>query len=121
MGSSRGRVALLFGLVLVGAGGSLRAADVYGKPLRGLTAVPVREAVTEPERFADLDIRVAGPNAGPEGRPELKDGEAVLPIVTDGSYKLPAKLDGATLAAEGFLKRQEGSVVFVATGVEITR
>ncbi len=120
MGSSSAGLALLAGLFLVGAG-SLLAADVYGKPLRGLTAVPAREAVTTPERFAGLDIRVTGPNAGPEGRPELKDGDAVLPILTDGSYRLPEKLDGATLTAEGSLKREKGTVVFVATGVEVTR
>jgi hypothetical protein len=111
---------LLVGLLL-SAAGSLLAADVYGKPLRGLTAVSVRQAVTEPESFAGLDIRVTGPNAGPEGRPELKDGDAVLPILTDGSFTLPWKLDAATLTAEGSLRRKGGTIVFVATGVEVTR
>ncbi len=112
---------LLAAVVLLGEAASLSGAEVFGKPLRGLTPVPVRTAVTEPDRFAGLDIRVTGPNAGPEGRPELKDGEAVLPILTNGSYTLPEKLDGATLTAEGTLKREKGTIVFVATGVEVTR
>ncbi|MGE5344550.1 MAG: hypothetical protein ACM3JH_01235 [Acidithiobacillales bacterium] len=121
MGSSSARVFLIAALIPVGAAGSLLAADVYGRPLRGLTAVPVREAVTEPERFAGLDIRVTGPNAGSDVRPVLKEGDAVLPILTDGSFTLPAKLDGMTLTAEGSLRKKEGDIVFVATGVEVTR
>ena len=121
MASSSARIALLAGLVLCGGERSLLGAELYGKPLRGLTAVAVREAVGNPARFAGLEIRVAGTNAGPEGRPELKEGDAVLPIRTDGSYALPERLNGALLAAEGSLKEEGGAVVFVATGVEITR
>jgi len=108
-------------LLLAGAAAPLLAADLYGKPLRGLTAVSVREAVADPERFAGRDVRVAGPNAGPDGKPALKEGEAILPIVTDGSFELPAKLGSARLVAEGRVARRDGAVVFVASGVEVRR
>jgi hypothetical protein len=122
-GTGPGRIpaALLAGLVLASAARALLGAEVYGRPLRGLTAVAVRDAVADPGRFAGRDIRVAGPNAGPEGRPELKEGDAILPIVSDGSFKLPGKLEAAKLTAEGRLKRDGPIVVFVATGVEVVR
>lgn len=120
-GRVRASVALLATLVFASNAFPLLAAEVCGKPLRGLTAVAVREAVANPGRFAGRDIRVAGPNAGPEGKPGLKDGDLFLPIVPDGSFKLPEKLDGAKLTAEGRLKRERSSVLFVATGVEVRR
>lgn len=113
--------ALVATLLLAVAAAPLLAADVYGKPLRGLTAVPVRDAVSDPDRFAGRDVRVAGANAGPDGKPALKEGDALLPILTDGSFELPAKLGGARLVAEGRITRRDGSVVFVASGVEIRR
>jgi hypothetical protein len=121
VGSPAFPAVLLSGIVLATTALALPAVEVYGKPLRGLTAVAVREAVTEPERFAGVEIRVAGPNAGPEGKPGLKEDDRFLPIVTDGSFKLPGKLDGTTLAAEGSLRREGSSVLFIATGVEVKR
>ena len=113
-------LAVLLGALLAGAG-ALLAADVYGKPLRGLSAVPVRDVVEHFERYAGRDIRVAGLNAGKEGKPALKDGDAVLSIVSDGSFELPAKLVGTRLAAEGRVKKDGSSVVFAATGLEVRR
>ena len=100
-----------------------RAADLYGKPLRGLSAVPVREVVKDPARYTAKAARVEGLNAGAAGSPALKDGEAVLPIVSDGSFKFPGDLAGGFLAAEGRARAvTEGSgAVFVATGVEVRR
>ncbi len=113
--------AFLAGLLLFSAAGPLLGAEVYGKPLRGLTPVAVRDAVTNPERFEGRDIRVAGPNAGPAGKPELKEGDALLPVVPDGSFKLPEKLEGAKLTAEGRLKKDGDNLVFVASGIEVRR
>jgi len=112
---------LLAALLLVTASGRLSAAEVWGKPLRGLTAVPVRDAVEDPDRFAGHDVRVAGPNAGTDGNAALKEGDALLPIVTDGSFDLPARLGRATLTAEGRVTKRAGTVVFVASGVEVRR
>ena len=97
------------------------AADLFGKPLRGLTAVSVAAVVAAPEKFAAKAVRVEGRNAGPAGRPELRDGDAVLPIVTDGSYALPENLSGGTLAAEGKAQVRGGRAVFVASGIEVRR
>lgn len=101
--------------------GPARAADLYGKPLRGLTAVSVAAVVAAPERFASKSVRVEGKNAGSAGKPALKEGDSVLPLVTDGSYALPGNLAGGTLAAEGRAQAREGGAVFVATGVEVRR
>ncbi len=116
----RPALAVIVGVLLAGEGAIL-ASDVWGKPLKGLSAVPVRDVVEHPERYAGHDIRVAGPNAGEEGKPALKDGNAVLPIVSDGSFELPAKLAGTRLAAEGRVKKDGSSVVFAATGLEVRR
>jgi hypothetical protein len=97
------------------------AADLYGKPLRGLTAVSVAAVVAAPGRFEGKNVRVEGKNEGGAGKPALKEGDAVLPIVADGSYALPADLAGGTLAAEGRAQTREGRAVFVATGVEVRR
>ncbi len=98
-----------------------RAADLYGKPLRGLSPVAVREVVKEPARFSAKAVRVEGSNAGAAGSPALRDGDAVLPIVSDGSYTLPGDLAGGFLAAEGRTRTGASGAVFVATGLEVRR
>ena len=120
-GPGRARAFLAALILFLAAAAPLRAAEVYGKPLRGLSAVPVRDVVANPGRYASHDVRVAGENAGSEGKPALKDGDAVLPLVSDGSFRLPERLAGARLAAEGRVKQTGGTVVFVASGVEVTR
>jgi hypothetical protein len=97
------------------------AADLYGKPLRGLSPVSVAAIVKDPARYSAKTIRVEGVNAGAAGRPALKDGDAVLPVVSDGSFKLPQDLAGGFLAAEGRARAAETGAVFVATGVEVQR
>lgn len=98
-----------------------RAADLYGKPLRGLSPVAVRDVVKDPARYAAKAARVEGLNAGAAGSPALKDGDAVLPIVSDGSFKFPPELAGGFLAAEGRARAEASGAVFVATGVEVRR
>jgi hypothetical protein len=98
---------------------SASAADLYGKPLRGLTKVAVAAIVKDPARYAAKAIRIEGLNTGSAGRPALKDGDAVLLIVSDGSFRLPQDLAGGFLAAEGRARAAETSAVFVATGVEV--
>jgi hypothetical protein len=95
------------------------AADLYGKPLRGLSPVSVAAIVKDPARYSAKAVRVEGSNAGAAGRPALKDGDAVLPVVSDGSFNLPQDLVGGFLAAEGRARAAETGAVFVATGVEV--
>jgi len=107
-------------LVALAAAGTLLAAELYGKPLKGLSAVSVASAVSDPAAYSGKKIGVAGVNAGEKGKPALKEGKAVLPIVPDG-FELPGDLGKARLAAEGHLEDAPGGVVFVATGVEVRR
>lgn len=100
---------------------SASAADLYGKPLRGLSPVPVSAIVKDPSRYSAKAVRVEGLNAGSAGQPALKDGDAVLPVVSDGSFKLPQDLAGGFLAAEGRARAAQTGAVFVATGVEVRR
>jgi hypothetical protein len=97
------------------------AADLYGKPLRGLSPVAVAAIVKDPARYSAKAVRVEGANAGAAGRPALKEGDAMLPVVSDGSFTLPADLAGGFLAAEGRARATDSGAVFVATGVEVRR
>lgn len=119
--SSLGAAAALAAALAALTANPARGADLYGKPLRGLTPVNVAAVVASPEKYTARPVRVEGKNAGEAGRPELKDGEAVLPIVTDGTFSLPAGLAGGLLAAEGKARTREGRAVFVASGVEVRR
>ena len=101
------------------AANAARAADLYGKPLRGLSPVSVAAIVKDPARYSAKAVRVEGSNAGAAGRPALKEGDAVLPVVSDGSFKFPQDLAGGFLTAEGRARATETGAVFVATGVEI--
>jgi hypothetical protein len=98
-----------------------RGADLYGKPLRGLSPVAVAAIVKDPARYSAKAVRVEGANAGAAGRPALKEGDAMLPVVSDGSFTLPADLAGGFLAAEGRARATDSGAVFVATGVEVRR
>jgi hypothetical protein len=117
------RLPRLFAVAALGLLAALPAssADLYGKPLRGLSPVPVHDVVKDPARYAAKAIRVEGLNAGEAGSPALKDGDAVLPVVSDGSFKLPGNLAGGFLAAEGRARAADSGAVFVATGVEVRR
>lgn len=115
----RAAAALAVAAFAAAAAAPARAADLYGKPLRGLSPVSVAAVVAAPANYAAKAVRVEGKNEGPAGKPALKEGDAVLPIVTDGSYALPENLAGGTLAAEGKAAAREGRAVFVATGVEV--
>jgi hypothetical protein len=108
--------ALLFACAL--ASSALAAgSDLYGKPLRGLSAVPLAEIAKAPERYRGKTIRVAG-TAGEatSSQATLSEGAASLVVKADG-FSLPARLEGAHVTAEG--KLQDGALV--ATGVEVSR
>jgi hypothetical protein len=99
-------------------GAPVRAADLYGKPLRGLTAVPIAELVRDAERYRAKPIRVVGvASAGDADKVTLSEGKASLLVRTDGGFSLPGKLDGTRVTAEGRLKGNE----LVASGVEVDR
>ena len=119
MRAARAAAVLAAAALALSAAAPARAADLYGKPLRGLTAVSVAAVVATPEKYATKAVRVEGKNEGAAGRPALREGDAILPIVSDGSWSLPEGLAGGTLAAEGRADTREGHAVFVAAGVEV--
>ena len=108
--------ALLFACALasraLGAG-----SELYGKPLRGLSAVPLVEIAKAPERYRGKTIRVAGTSAAASpSEVTLSEGASSLVVKADG-FQFPPRLEGARVTAEG--KLQEGALV--ATGVEVSR
>lgn len=112
--------AVLFSAFPLTAGGPAPA-ELYGKPLRGLSAVPLADVAGAPEKFAGRAIRVAGAaEAGSASGVTISEGSASLRLETDGTFSLPGKLSGALVTAEGKL-RTGASPVFVATGVEVKR
>jgi hypothetical protein len=117
--TARAAAALAAAALALSAAAPASAADLYGKPLRGLTAVSVAAVVADPAKYAAKAVRVEGKNEGAAGKPALREGDAVLPIVSDGSWALPEGLAGGTLAAEGRAETREGHAVFVAAGVEV--
>ena len=96
------------------------ASELYGKPLRGLSAVSIAAVVAHPADYEGKTIRISGPNKGEKGHPALAEGGALLSLVTDG-FSLPDDLPDARLTAEGRVRKDEKGAAFVATGVEVRR
>jgi hypothetical protein len=97
-------------------------AELYGKPLRGLTRVPLATLVADPSPYFTKPLRVGGAASGAKGTVVLAEDAARLALETDGSFTLPEGLDGARLTAEGRLRKGEkDTLFFVATGVEVRR
>lgn len=124
MNATRRRLALIALVALAAAPLSGGGAEVYGKPLRGLTAVPLATVVASPEKFRDRSIRIAGvadardAGARHAGALTLSDAGASLLVRTEG-FSLPEKVDGSRVTAEGRLARE--GLTFVATGAEVSR
>jgi len=97
--------------------------ELYGKPLRGLTAVPLTTIAQNPEAYRDRTIRVTGEGKSAEGGAvTISEGAASLQLKTDGSFSMPGKLAGARVTAEGRVRSEKGSgTTFVATGIEVKR
>jgi hypothetical protein len=101
---------------------SQAGADLYGKPLRGLSPVALKTLLQNPDPFRDRTIRVTGKGSGGGGLVTISEEAASLAVKTDGSFALPEKVDGASVTAEGRLRTEKGSgLVFVATGVEVRK
>jgi hypothetical protein len=99
-------------------------AELYGKPLRGLSPVRIADILASPERYAGKSIRVVGTGAnGSAGTVSLAEGSTSLRLETDGTFALPEKLDGTHVTAEGRVRKEASSPTptFVAIGVEVKR
>ena len=109
-------------LCLAASSAGAAGAELYGKPLRGLTRVPLATLVADPSPYFAKPLRVGGEGKGAKGPVVLAEDSARLPLQTDGSFTLPEGIEGAQLTAEGRLRRGEkDTLVFVATGVEVRR
>ncbi len=96
-------------------------AELYGRPLRGLSAVPLQTIVKSPGRFADRDVRVTGAaRHDADGRTVLTDGTASLSIVADGEFSLPDASNGGQWTAEGRVEVGPPARL-VASGVEVQK
>lgn len=102
--------------------GAAPPAELYGKPLRGLTRVPLATLIADPSPYLTKPLRVDGAARGAKGPVVLAEDAAHLALETDGSFTLPGDLNGTRLTAEGRLRKGEkDTLVFVATGVEVRR
>ena len=120
----------LSAIVRVSAGAAILTAsalagpvEVHGRPLRGLTLVPVADVVRDPTALGSKAFRMGGRlERGPAGGLRIRDGEASIALETSG-FSLPDDAAGARISAEGRLGSpdERRPVRFVADGVEVTR
>jgi hypothetical protein len=111
-------------LVLAAAVPTVRAAELYGRPLRGLTAVPIAELAKRAAEFDGKTIRVRGQVRAEDGAFRLAEGDAAVRVVLrDRGGALPGDASGATATAEGTFRAKgaAGDPALEATGVEIAR
>lgn len=113
------RLAILALAALLATTAVAGGVELYGKPLRGLSAVPLAEVSAG--RHQDKAIRVSGTASKPgkEGV-TISDGEATLLVQAEG-FTLPEDLAGAKLTAEGRARKSEAGAVLAASGIEVRR
>lgn len=113
----------LAALVLSTAALSAAGAELYGRPLRGLTPVPIAELHRKAAEFDGKTVRVRGEVLGGGEAFVLGEGAASLPVTMRDGTALPKDAGGASAAAEGVFraKGRDGAPSLEATGLELTR
>lgn len=115
---------LLAVLLLASVALTARAAELYGRPLRGLTAVSIAELARKPGEYDGKTIRVRGEVRSESGAFHVADGPASIRVVLrEPGASLPGDAGGATATAEGTFRAKGpgGGPALEATGVELTR
>lgn len=115
---------LLAVLLLSGLALPARAAELHGKPLRGLTPVAIAELNRKAAGFDGKTIQVRGTVHAENGAFSLTDGTASLRItMREPGATLPSDATGATATAEGVFRAKGagGGPTLEATGLELTR
>ena len=110
---------LLAGLTLSAAG-----VELYGKPLRGLTPVPIAELNRSAAVHDGKTIQVRGKVRSGEGAFLLTEGAASVRVTMSGpGAALPSDASGASATAEGLFRAKGpgGGPALEATGLELTR
>ncbi len=98
-------------------------AEIYGRPLRGLTLVRVAEILRDPKALGARAFRIGGRcERTSEGALTVRDAEAVIALEAIG-FAVPENAVGAQIAAEGRISAEEkrNPVRFLADGVEVAR
>ena len=115
---------LLAALLLAGLAFSARAAELYGKPLRGLTPVPIAELHRKAAAYDGRTIRSAARSGPKDGAFHLAEGAASLRVtMREPGAALPKDAGGASATAEGIFRAKGpgGAPALEATGLELTR
>jgi putative intracellular protease/amidase len=108
----------LAGLTLPAAG-----AELYGRPLRGLSAVPIAELAKNGAAYEGKTIRVKGSVVAAGKVFRLAEGPAEIVVTMRDGSALPPDASGAAATAEGTFRAKGagGGPALDATGVELTR
>jgi hypothetical protein len=115
---------VLAAFVLSGLALSAFGAELYGKPLRGLTPVPLVELIQKAAGYDGKTVQVRGTVRSEDGAFLLTEGAALLRVTMSGSgATLPSNAAGASATAEGLFRAKGtgGRPVLEATGLELTR
>ena len=114
---------LLAALALAGLTLSAPGAELYGRPLRGLTPVPIAELQRRAPEYDGKTVRVRGEVRLEEGAFRLAEGAAALRVTMRDGTALPPDAKGASAAAEGTFRAKGpgGDPTLEATGLELTR
>ena len=101
-----------------------RAAELYGRPLRGLTAVSIAELARKAGEYDGKTVRVRGEVRSEKGAFRLVQGDAALRVtMRDADSALPSDATGAAATAEGVFRAKgpDGAPALEATGLELAR
>ena len=115
---------ILAALLITAAAATARAAELYGRPLRGLTAVPIAELASRAGDYDGKTVRVRGRVRSEGGEFRLAEGNASIRVVLrDAGGALPGDASGATANAEGTFRAKGpgGGPALEASGVELSR
>lgn len=114
---------LLAALALAGLTLSAPGAELYGRPLRGLTPVPIAELHEKAAAFDGKTIRVRGEVRMEKGAFRLAEGAAAVAVTMKDGAALPSDASGASAVAEGTFRARGagGGPALEATGLELTR
>ncbi|HYN40301.1 MAG TPA: hypothetical protein VE129_00880 [Thermoanaerobaculia bacterium] len=111
-------------LLISGVALSAPGAELYGKPLRGLTPVSIVELQRKAAGFDGKTIQVRGTVHSQSGAFSLTEGAASLRVtMSEPGATLPSDATGATATAEGVFRAKGigGGPAIEATGLELTR
>ncbi|MHB8798203.1 MAG: hypothetical protein ACYDBY_07035 [Thermoanaerobaculia bacterium] len=114
----------LAAFLLAGLTMSAPGAELYGRPLRGLTPVPIAELQRKAADYDGRTIRVRGEARSERGAFHLVEGDASLRVtLRDADSALPSDATGAAATAEGVFRAKGpgGMPGLEATGLELTR